>query len=116
MIAAWAPDAFHEIAPAELCKKLLQIGERNLLTVGNLGERNGAAARMAGEIGHRHHRIASLRGELHDLLLHDRGNGGQKLAQPAIACVKNVRPKPPSAPPSIDRGQRKGNRCPKAWR
>ena len=60
-IAAARPaHALDETAAAQLGEKLLEIGQRNLLPLGDLGERDRPAVAVPGEIDHRHHRVAAL--------------------------------------------------------
>src|SRR5207344_206122 len=71
--AAHAPD---QPAAAQLGKQLLEIGERNLLPLGDLGERDRVAVAVPREIDHRHHRIAALGAELHGCALAARRRAG----------------------------------------
>jgi hypothetical protein len=54
-----------DAAPAQAGEDLLQIGLRDLLARGDLGHGNGAIAAASGEIGHRHHGVASFGRKLH---------------------------------------------------
>ena len=54
-----------EAAAAELGEELLEIGERDLLTLGDVGEGDRLAAAVRGEVDHRHDGVASLGAELH---------------------------------------------------
>ena len=63
--AARPAHALDEAALAQPREELLEIGERNLLSLGDLGERDGLAAAVLGEVDHRHHRVASLGAQPH---------------------------------------------------
>src|SRR3546814_20487056 len=55
----------HKAATPELGEELLQIGQRDLLPLGDVGQRDRTALHMAGKIAQRHHGVATLRTQLH---------------------------------------------------
>jgi hypothetical protein len=66
--AAGAPGADHQPFAAQPGEQLFEIGKRDLLTGGDLGQGHGPALRLvlaAGQIGHGHHRVASLGAQAH---------------------------------------------------
>src|SRR5438094_6298691 len=65
-IAAARPaHAVDKAALAQLGEELLEIGQRNLLPRGDVGERHRPLAAALGEIDHRHDRVAAFGAELH---------------------------------------------------
>src|SRR5690348_3709282 len=67
--AARAAHALDEVGAAQLRKQLLEIGERDFLTLGDLGEGDRLARAVLGEIDHGHHRVTPLRAQPHSLAL-----------------------------------------------
>src|SRR5512146_511040 len=67
--AARATHALDEIGAAQLGKKLLEIGKRDFLALGDLGKGDRLARAMLGEIDHSHHRVTPLGAQPHSLAL-----------------------------------------------
>ena len=67
--AAGSAHALDQTGLAQFAEQLLQIGQGNILTVGNIGERHGVVFSVhdgaAGEIHHRHNRIAAFGTKFH---------------------------------------------------
>src|SRR5216684_3569887 len=67
--AAWATNALHQAGTAQAGKELLQIGQRDFLSGGNIRQRHRLGLRMTRQIDHRHHGVTTLGAELHSNLL-----------------------------------------------
>src|SRR5437764_14015635 len=67
--STWTSYAFHEPAFAQHGKELLEIGQRNLLPLGDLGERDRFAYSVLREIDHRHDGVAALSAQPHRPIL-----------------------------------------------
>src|SRR5260370_9523593 len=63
--AAGAAHALDQARGAQLGEELLEIGQGDLLPLGDLGERDRAALAVLGEVDHRHPRLAPPRAEPH---------------------------------------------------
>ncbi len=66
-IAAAGPaHAFHQPAAAQLGEKLFQIGQRNLLALGDVGQRNRLVGRLVlGQVGHGHDGVTAFGAQSH---------------------------------------------------
>src|SRR5215468_6074270 len=73
---ARAAHAFDETVAAQFREELFEIGQRNLLTLSDIGQADRRTIAMAREVDHRHHRITGLGAELHGLALATRGRIG----------------------------------------
>src|SRR5262245_33384032 len=67
--AARTAHALDEPALAQEREELLKVGERDLLPLGNLRERDRSASAMLCEIDHSHHRIAAFGAQPHRVSL-----------------------------------------------
>ena len=57
--AARAADAAHQVVAAQLAEQLLEVGERDLLALGDLGQGYRPVGAVNGEVSHRHHRVSA---------------------------------------------------------
>src|SRR5207245_2077606 len=64
--AARTAHALHEPALSQHGEKLLEVGQRNFLPFGDLGERNRVALAVLGEIDHCHNCVPAFGAQPHD--------------------------------------------------
>src|SRR5712691_11326082 len=103
-IAAAGPaHAADQATAPQLGKELLEIGERDLLPFGDLGERDRVAAAVPGEVDHRHHRIAAPGADLHGCALARCLTGSAVAAAPSsVGEVSRARSSSPMRARSVD--------------
>ncbi|KAF7962963.1 hypothetical protein AWV80_15515 [Cupriavidus sp. UYMU48A] len=71
---AGAAHAFDDLMPAQLAEQLLQVGQRDLLTLADASERDGTLILAHSQVDHRSHSEAAFSGQSHDAGLICRAN------------------------------------------
>src|SRR6266436_7873736 len=89
--AARTSDALDEAALPQHREELLEVGQRNFLPFGDLGERDGVSAAVLGEIDHCHDGIASLGAQPHGSVLRRPKSNSQPSSLPLPPDVATSR-------------------------